>query len=315
MERVFRFQTVEHLRGLSNALVKAGFAVRNVGLDSRGTYVYLQEKETKNPIPAIQAWFGKPISVEEVGPVVAKKELQEKIDIFMPTCNRLEYVKISLESLFETTEPTLVNQLIIVDATSEDGTASFLSERLKQKTPFKCQIITIKERHIVHSMKAARDAAQTGIVAKIDSDSVPCPGWLPLCLDVMRRNPKLWALGIPPRTANVVHPKSNEERSYNPAEYVGGVGLFRRDAWNGIQAEKAPYWGWTSHQVNNPWGKGWLIPDLPVILLDQLPFEPFISLRKKYFDCGWHRTKGSQKPAQSAIWKWKFPEWEKGLPG
>jgi hypothetical protein len=86
------------------------------------------------------------------------------------------------------------------------------------------------------------------------------------------------------------------------------------DAWKGLVPEEAPYLGWTTHQCNGSWKKGWLTPDLPVFLLDQLPFKPFIGLRKAYFDRGWHRTAGGYKESQENYWAWKFPDWRKQMP-
>jgi glycosyltransferase involved in cell wall biosynthesis len=123
----------------------------------------------------------------------------DRVDLFMPTCNRLEYTKVAVASLFETTNPKLVNQFIVVDCRSEDGTNQYLAQTFLQSTPFRCRLITIDTKHVVHAMTTARDAAQSTIIAKIDSDSVPCPKWLDISLDVMARHPELWALGITPR--------------------------------------------------------------------------------------------------------------------
>lgn len=238
-----------------------------------------------------------------------------KVDLFMPTCNRLEYTKVALESLLQTTDRTLVNQLILVDSRSEDGTREYLGEVLKRSLPFSAVLLNVGERHIVNSMQAARDAAKSPVIAKIDSDSVPPPGWLPVALEVMNRNPALWALGIVPRDNSVVPADVKVERTCESDKYVGGVGLFRREAWKDLKPEKAPYWGWTTHQYNSSWGKGWLKPYLPLFLLDQLPFEPFVGLRKRYFNLGWHRTTGGYSEAQEKCWTWKYPDWRKMLPG
>lgn len=238
----------------------------------------------------------------------------EKVDLFMPTCNRFEYTRVALESLVQTSDQSLVNQLILVDSGSQDGTREYLEDFVKRRFLFPAVLIKTGARHIVHSMLAAREAAKSQVIAKIDSDSVPPPGWLPVALEVMRKHPELWALGIVPRGNAVVPAKSNVERTYEPERYVGGVGLFRRDAWKDLKPEKAPYWGWTTHQYNSSWIKGWLKPYLPLFLLDQLPFEPFVGLRKKYFELGSHRTQGGYSEAQEGYWSWRYPDWRKSMP-
>lgn len=237
----------------------------------------------------------------------------KKVDLFIPTYNRLEYVKVCLESVFEATDPKLVNQLIVVDGRSEDGTDKYVKDALK-KSPFKSTFLSIPERHVVHAMLAAKKVSQSTIIAKIDSDTVPCPGWLGVSLDVIHRHPKLWALGVLPRTPSVVPPREGERRDYRPVSHVGGVGLFRAAAWDNLMPGPAPFHGWTAHQRRSSWEKGWIRPDLPIFLLDQMPFEPFIRLRQHYFKKGWHRTNKSGRSLEwKSLWSWKFPDWESAI--
>lgn len=51
---------IEDLYGLYMDLRKAEFQVRNVGADERGTYVYLEPSEEKDPVPIVENWVGKP---------------------------------------------------------------------------------------------------------------------------------------------------------------------------------------------------------------------------------------------------------------
>lgn len=64
---------VEDLFGLFTDLQKSGFAVRNVGADQKGTYVYLEESEEKNPFPVMEKWLGKPV------PVLNKQETKKRL--------------------------------------------------------------------------------------------------------------------------------------------------------------------------------------------------------------------------------------------
>lgn len=51
---------VEDLWGLYADLRRASFLVKNVGSDERGTYVYLDPSEEKDPTPIVEAWNGRP---------------------------------------------------------------------------------------------------------------------------------------------------------------------------------------------------------------------------------------------------------------
>lgn len=53
-------QKVDDLWGLYLDLRKADFRVKNVGADDKGTYVYLELNEDKDPAPIVEAWIGKP---------------------------------------------------------------------------------------------------------------------------------------------------------------------------------------------------------------------------------------------------------------
>lgn len=56
-------QKVDDLWGLYLDLRKADFQVKNVGADDRGTYVYLEINEDKDPAPIVEAWVGKPAPI------------------------------------------------------------------------------------------------------------------------------------------------------------------------------------------------------------------------------------------------------------
>jgi hypothetical protein len=61
MEKVISSpEQVHDLYGLFADLKKQSFAVINVGADMRGTYVYLDEDEEKDPLPVVETWVGKP---------------------------------------------------------------------------------------------------------------------------------------------------------------------------------------------------------------------------------------------------------------
>lgn len=64
---------VEDLYGLFSELKKSGFALRNVGADEKGTYIFLEADEEKDPLPIIRDWLGKP------APVMTEKEAAKRL--------------------------------------------------------------------------------------------------------------------------------------------------------------------------------------------------------------------------------------------
>ena len=59
MEKVFSVPTqTNDLNGLMKELTKASFVVKNVACDLRRTYVYVAEKEEKDPTPIMERWVG-----------------------------------------------------------------------------------------------------------------------------------------------------------------------------------------------------------------------------------------------------------------
>lgn len=218
---------------------------------------------------------------------------------------------IALDNLFRNTTPALVEELVIVDGSSNDGLHEYLEGRIAAPTPFPVRLLTITERHVVTAMQTGYDEIQTDLIAKVDSDTIVPDHWLEALVSTMARNPQLWALGM--EAWGVIEDVLPEARSYIPADFVGGIGLFRRDAWQGLLPLGPTYFGWNNHQAGKSWGKGWLNPSLKVFLLDVLPFEPFRTLRKMYYEKGWHRTQGEYAETQEVLWSWKYPGWKTQL--
>lgn len=230
------------------------------------------------------------------------------VSLFMPTMNRKDFATVALENLFENTTPALVEELLIVDGSSDDGLHEYLVDRVTRTTPFPVRLLTITERHVVTAMQTGYDNLQGELVAKVDSDTMVPPGWLEALVSPMSRNPELWALGM--AAWGEIRDVPPEERWIIAAQYVGGIGLFRREAWAGLIPQGKTYFGWNRHQEMQPWKKGWLNPSLTVFLLDSLPFEPFRTLRKAYLEKGWHRVLGEYTKREEVLWRWKYPHWE-----
>jgi len=64
---------IEDLYGAMEDLKKRGFAVLNLAVDPRGTYIYLDDKEEKDPVPVVLEWVGKPV------PKMTLKEWQARV--------------------------------------------------------------------------------------------------------------------------------------------------------------------------------------------------------------------------------------------
>lgn len=86
MEKVLSFPAkVDDIIGLYIDLKKSSFSVRNVAADERGTYVYLDEYEEKDPGALVEAWVGRPIP-DQTASLQKKrmKELEEAESMAVP---------------------------------------------------------------------------------------------------------------------------------------------------------------------------------------------------------------------------------------
>lgn len=57
-------QKIEDLSGLLRDLKAAFFNVVNVGSDERGTYLYMDANERKDPRPIVENWIGRPVHIQ-----------------------------------------------------------------------------------------------------------------------------------------------------------------------------------------------------------------------------------------------------------
>ena len=149
---------------------------------------------------------------------------------------------------------------------------------------------------------------QAEFLAKIDNDTIVPPGWLPACLDIMRRFPNIDLLGIEPWTPDTKlfrwnTPVMPEPANYwkfqpRPVSHIGGIGVFRRSAFERFgrpvpNSADGRYgfteWQWQKRLMV----KAFIDPPLPVFLLDHLPFGPWDDLSRKYETtcvCGANRS-------------------------
>jgi len=226
------------------------------------------------------------------------------IDILFLAHNRLEFTKVCLANLIKQTNWSEVARLVIYDDESTDGTREFLQNA---KAPVQIEVRTGQYGSPVAIMNnyLRRDPAK--MFAKIDSDTMVPAEWLDSCLKIMDRHPRLDLLGI--EAFRPVQPGFIETRSFDSADFIGGIGLMRTRAFYSSQPQPDGRFGFTSWQERNTEvEKAWLNPALPVFLLDWLPREPYRSLTAEYVKKGWNRDWSAIFPDQCP-----YPEERKDL--
>lgn len=229
------------------------------------------------------------------------------IDILFLTHNRLEFTKTCLANLIANTNWKDVGRLLVYDDDSKDGTREYLqSVAYPVSTEFRFggygSPVTVMNTYL------RRDPVR--LFAKIDSDTMVPPMWLESCLHIMDMHPRLDLLGI--EAFRPVAPGFIQERSFDGADFIGGIGLMRSRAFGQSMPQPDGRFGFTSWQERNTEvEKAWLNPALPVFLLDWLPREPWRSLTKEYVTRGWARDWSGIFPAQCPypeerkdLWSW-----------
>jgi hypothetical protein len=209
------------------------------------------------------------------------------IDIIYLAHNRLEFTRTTLPNLIANTNWNSVDRFIVYDDASSDGTTEYLlnyeAPRFQVKTGEWGSPVAVMNDYLVN------EGPNHSTFAKIDNDTMVPSGWLESCLYVMDADPGLDLLGI--EAFRPVQP-GIIARSYDPAQFIGGIGLMRVSAFR--EAEYLPRpngrQGFTQWQERHGRvRKGWLNPALPVFLLDWLPREPWLSLTAEYVEQGWSR--------------------------
>lgn len=168
---------------------------------------------------------------------------------------------------------------------------------------------------------------------KIDNDVIVPPGWLEAALAVMEAHPELEFLGLEPPASRTANPATGKRGSvpedgayyactdyafetcthklpcYAPCDSIGGVGLMRRSAFANrspmIPSGPRGVGGFTQWQIENKVRAGWIVPPLKFFLLDRLPFEPWLSLSKRYIAEGQQRPWTNYDPRDAdKLWAW-----------
>src|SRR5262249_20458236 len=227
------------------------------------------------------------------------------VDLFYLTSNRLEFTQETLGALFENTDWQFVHEFVVNDNNSVDETREWVRDTIRE-CPAPVRWIEGNYTSPVAAMVNFIRSARAPILAKVDNDAMMPPAWLRQSLEVMDRHPELLLLGT-----EALNPHSDDPqaaRSYTRAEFISGLGLYRRQAFARSQpTPMGKYFGLEEWQMAQPkLVRGWITPALSVFLLDRLPFEPWVTYSKNYMARGWQRDTYKYEPA-STLWQWRWP--------
>jgi hypothetical protein len=225
------------------------------------------------------------------------------MDLLFVAHNRYRFTKLVFETLIANTDWSLVDNLVITDDESCDGTREYLAQ-VEAPVPIVRMFgrygspVTVMNTYLQAGFEAP-------IFVKIDSDTMVPPGWLNETSKVMRLYPELDLLGIEAFRPVVA---GEAVRTYDEADFIGGIGLMRKRAFCASLPRANGRFGFTAWQERTKHvTPGWLNPALPVFLLDRMPMEPFVSLSADYEKRGWQRPWPKYTDEQAVLWGWWKP--------
>jgi len=228
------------------------------------------------------------------------------VDIMVPAYNRLEFTQAVISNLVETTEWSHVRKLFLYDVGSTEGMRQYFDRVASDFKSVSVVASHLPPTPVTDVLTAHVSQSDAPFIAKIDNDTIVPPKWLSTCLGVLERHPELDLLGIEAHYPSEHVPK---EYGYAGARFIGGIGVFRRRAFDGSRPKgRDTFFGFTEWQDKNPHiVKGWIQPSIDVCLLDRLPFDPWLSLTADYVAKGWQRPWPKYDVVRRHLWGWKWP--------
>jgi len=239
----------------------------------------------------------------------------DEIDILFLTCNRIEFTRAAFETLIRNTDWDLVTTLHLFDDGSTDGTVEYL-RAAAVRVPAKVNMVCGKWRCPLVALLRCVKESTARYIAKIDNDVICPPHWLRIAKRVMDSRSDLDLLGMGYQS----QPLANHESAFDvqPAPFIGGVGLFRLGVVRDWYEQKSQAFRWRDKPEREYAGidqtqmnVGWLVPSLPMFLLDKMPIEPWKSLSDGYVKAGLQRDWGKYscgQPGDSRVWDWWLNE-------
>ena len=228
------------------------------------------------------------------------------VDLLYLAANRREFTRETFSTLVRTTDWAFVRELVVNVNHSVDGTREWLEHAITE-VPTTVRYVKGSFTSPVAAMVAFIDSARAPILSKIDNDAMMPPGWLRQSLDVLERHRELSLLGI-----EAMYPHCDDgalQRSYTPAQFISGLGLYRRAAFAASRPRPIGQWfGLEEWQLAQPaLTRGWITPAMCVFLLDRVPFAPWRTYSDTYAARGWQRSWPKYDPA-CTLWQWRWPE-------
>lgn len=223
------------------------------------------------------------------------------VDVLYVAWNRREFTEKTFANLLEQTDWSLVRELHVHDDASDDGTLEYLRDAV-EAAPVRVvfQSSALRSPPAVMNRYVGRIAPAEWF-AKIDNDIMVPPGWLSALLGVVTWNPELDLLGMEAGRTGTPHQHFGEaaaarkewQYEYEKARHIGGVGLFRTQVFASRprMRENAGRDGLTHFQREyaHDLEVGWIVPDLLVCSLDQVPADPWRTLAAEYVEKSWSR--------------------------
>ena len=231
------------------------------------------------------------------------------VDLMFLAKDRLEFTQESLRALRANTNWSLVDEFVIYDDGSTDGTLEFLRE---QAADMNAELRQTQLGSAVAAQNHFIERSRADFAAKCDNDAMFPPRWLDISLDVLTRFPELGVLCLEERGI-----KGEPPYGYQHAAEGDGLFVARRSIFDGRPAPNVirKYWGWETWIRQNKIKLGWLAPSIPVFLLDRVPIDPWRAWSWKYEQRGWQRPLGGavQRYSMDRAYLWSWCGW--GAPG